>query len=783
MTTKKRFILTALFLFSFLTIGVSSANIADPTPFNLTQPNGYTFLARYIGDENRAHFETMDRYIILENKEWWVYAKLENGTLVPSEERVGGARTSIKKVKGSELPKVKSKTELKRGKIKKLSTLSPSKPPEITGTQKIVVIAIDFSDKSGTKSISDFNDLLFSGKKGSLNHYYYEVSYGQLNLTGEISDWYRSDHPHYYYGADINEIDDRISELAREAIRKADKDIDFSEYDNNRDGFVDHIIIIYAGDPQSSTGKSTDIWPHFGYIQNGEEVDGVTADTYSMVAESSGMGTYAHEFFHSLGAPDLYDTNYDGTPVGVWCLMASGSYLNNSATPAHICGYLKYDVDGDPKNGYNGWLTPTIIQYKSESKSISIDNLESDTGNRLYRINTADPKQYFLIENRQKIGYDEYLPDSGILIWHIDENMPDMPDYEPINDGLPFNSFYRAWVENPGNQYYKHDAAYSLEDLQTVFNDTSNPDSSLNGNDTRSAEVSINNIGPSREAKRSVDLAEGNGWGAKATSATMTLDVKYIKPKKPNYIIESPHPYPNNYSNTWIIKEPSANKIRIHFNRVDTEDCSAYGDICDILEILDGNDNLIIEYSGNYEDFFSPWVDGDTIKVRLITDPHVIAYGFSVDKKESIKPLSVSITSPLNNTIINQSDIITFNSYVSGGMTPYTYTWNMDNTIIGSSQTFTYSPPVGNHTIFLTVKDANGAIASDLINIIVKSNILGDFNKNGRVDIGDATLVAYMVVGKVPADPSADFNNNGRVDIGDATKIAYYLVGKIDSLI
>ncbi|MFQ6061984.1 MAG: dockerin type I domain-containing protein, partial [Methanosarcinales archaeon] len=60
--------------------------------------------------------------------------------------------------------------------------------------------------------------------------------------------------------------------------------------------------------------------------------------------------------------------------------------------------------------------------------------------------------------------------------------------------------------------------------------------------------------------------------------------------------------------------------------------------------------------------------------------------------------------------------------------------------------------------------------------------VKGDFNGNGRVDIGDVTYVAYMVVGKVPEDPSADFNGNGRVDIGDASKIAYYLVGKISKL-
>ena len=60
--------------------------------------------------------------------------------------------------------------------------------------------------------------------------------------------------------------------------------------------------------------------------------------------------------------------------------------------------------------------------------------------------------------------------------------------------------------------------------------------------------------------------------------------------------------------------------------------------------------------------------------------------------------------------------------------------------------------------------------------------IKGDFNGNGRVDIGDVAKVAFMVAGKVPEDLNADFNENGRVDIGDAAKIAFYLAGKVSEL-
>jgi len=58
----------------------------------------------------------------------------------------------------------------------------------------------------------------------------------------------------------------------------------------------------------------------------------------------------------------------------------------------------------------------------------------------------------------------------------------------------------------------------------------------------------------------------------------------------------------------------------------------------------------------------------------------------------------------------------------------------------------------------------------------------GDLNGNNKIDIGDAAMVAYMVVGKIPQNPAADFNNNGYVDIGDASKIAYFLVGKVNDL-
>ena len=80
----------------------------------------------------------------------------------------------------------------------------------------------------------------------------------------------------------------------------------------------------------------------------------------------------------------------------------------------------------------------------------------------------------------------------------------------------------------------------------------------------------------------------------------------------------------------------------------------------------------------------------------------------------------------------------------------------------------------------VAVRNADGktALFPGAFTIRVK----GDLNNNDLVDIGDAALVAYMVVGNVPEDLLADFNGDGVVDIGDAAKVAYVVVGRISEL-
>jgi len=96
-----------------------------------------------------------------------------------------------------------------------------------------------------------------------------------------------------------------------------------------------------------------------------------------------------------------------------------------------------------------------------------------------------------------------------------------------------------------------------------------------------------------------------------------------------NVLAESPHPYPNNYDQTWTISQAGAGQIRVHFTQLDVESNWDY------VYIYDGDNNLITTYTGSYRDLWTDNVTGDTIKVRLVSDYSITGYGFTIDRKET----------------------------------------------------------------------------------------------------------------------------------------------------
>ncbi|MFQ6042076.1 MAG: M6 family metalloprotease domain-containing protein [Candidatus Poribacteria bacterium] len=377
------------------------------------------------------------------------------------------------------------------------------------GVEYVLVLKIDFPDQPGRRSGKEIDSYFFAPDEVSLKSYYHEVSYGQMDIQPGPADgpmprgnnWYRAKNDMSYYGHGMYLVE-RYRELVEEACKAADPDINFSQYDRDGDGVVDHVFVVHAGDDEASSGVSDDIWSilvsSIGGVYDGVRIEAAVMAAEEPSFEKPHLGIFFHEFFHDLGAPDLYGANqFIESFDQRWGLMGMfGPYQGkdrNGLSPSHICGYLKWDFDARPENGRCGWIEP--IEIEMNVSDLQIHSFElPPADNKLYKIDIPgkNGKEFFLIENRNKLSgglYDTYLPESGILIWHIDENRP-RGSTDAAN---------RMWLEDASDPNHldteniTKGAAYSADDNQTSFTPGTNPNS--NANDGSVSGISITNIG------------------------------------------------------------------------------------------------------------------------------------------------------------------------------------------------------------------------------------------------------------------------------------------------
>ena len=399
------------------------------------------------------------------------------------------------------------------------------------GIEYVLALKIDFSDMPGRRDGAAFDKYLFATEGVSLKTYYLENSYGQMDIQpgpmgGVVprgNAWIRAKKPMTYYGEGVR-ILERYRELVREACEAVDATVDFSRYDRDNDGSVDHVFLIHSGNDQASTNViDYDIQSVLIPAVNAVH-DGVRVNTAAIVAEEPDfehphLGIYFHEFFHDFGAPDVYGV-FRGPHDHKWGLMgAFGPYqgpeefgIGNGLEPSHIMGYLKWDFDGRPQNGRLGWIQPVEIV---QNQKIDVPSFElGPKTDKLFKIDIhssrnpagREAREFFLIENRNQMSgatFDTYLPESGILIWHIDET-------QPYAIGT-FDASHQVWLEDPTDAEhlgtYQQDgiesinvltitdgAAYSLDDGHTAFTPGTVPNS--NANDGTVTGISITNIGP-----------------------------------------------------------------------------------------------------------------------------------------------------------------------------------------------------------------------------------------------------------------------------------------------
>lgn len=409
---------------------------AYPYPIKYTQPNGEVITMQLRGDEFVHWSETTDDYTILQNDEgYYVYATLDsNNDLILTDIIVN--ETSKRNFKEEQF--LKNTPQFLRFSEKQISealkTFGPkdfnsknAKNFPTTGTNDMIMILANFSNTNTTYTQDDFDNYMneegYNSGIGSFRDFYLEVSYGQLTVNTTVTVWVTLPNTHDYYGANNNQF-------AYDAVVAANNqaNVDFSQFDNDNDGNVDGIAIIHQGPGQEETGNTSDIWSHSwnmayaGYTVAQRTFDGVVVGEYTTQPERKQNGSMAtigvmcHEFGHNLGSPDFYDTDYGTggsyTGTGSWDVMAGGSYNGSpsGARPAHHNAFTKWH--------YYGWIDAIEL---TEPQIVTLENAAENQV--AYYYTTPTNNEYWLMENRQQLGFDANMPGHGLIIYHVSENI------------------------------------------------------------------------------------------------------------------------------------------------------------------------------------------------------------------------------------------------------------------------------------------------------------------------------------------------------------------------
>lgn len=431
--------LSALFVAFALLFAYQNAEAvqANPDPVEYKLPDGNFLTVILKGDEKVRWATTVDGYTILRNKEGFFEYAIQSkegnlslsGIRASNVEKRSEKENQLLKSVAKGLRYSQTQTQMMKS-IWDIKQQETQKSFPTTGERKLICILMGFKDLAFTKTKEDFNALFnqvgynANGATGSVRDYYLENSWGQFDLTVTIAGPYTaSNNMAYYGGNDSNDNDSNPRELAREAVLLADADVDYNDFDNDNDGRVDGIYIIFAGYGEEAGASNDAIWSH-AWAFSETYVDGVKASRYSCSPELRGntgsnltsIGVICHEFGHVLGAPDYYDTDYEASGgefpgTGKWDMMAGGSWNNEGITPAHHNGFTKTYI-------YN-WAPVTTLE---SGNTITLTNAIVEKNN-FYRINTTTPGEFFLIENRNQLGFDSKIPGSGMVVYHVHKDV------------------------------------------------------------------------------------------------------------------------------------------------------------------------------------------------------------------------------------------------------------------------------------------------------------------------------------------------------------------------
>lgn len=405
---------------------IANAVVADPKPKTITQPDGSTLTITVHGDEFLNWITVGNRLVAKGADGYYYYATFNaDGSKTISATRATNSATQFTTTAIKPPFQAVQTANMRRAQRRQIEQNS-----EISiGSKRFLVLLIEFSDLKFTvdNPTQAFHDLLnqegysLNGATGSSRDYYYENSNGMFDPTFDVYGPIKVSKGYAHYGSDDYYGYEATDYLLAEACRLYDSQIDFSEYDHDGDGYVDNVFFFYAGHNEAEGAGSDYIWPHAWAIYRENVIlDGVQIFQFACTSEYKGysgqtmasIGTFTHEFGHVLGLPDFYDTDYEANGSGLGLsqlsLMSNGSYNNNSCTPPYLNGIERQIL---------GWMDE-FTEWTSSGEKV----LEPINSNNSYITVTTNPGEFFVYESRPAIGWDMYIGDEGLVIYHVDKS-------------------------------------------------------------------------------------------------------------------------------------------------------------------------------------------------------------------------------------------------------------------------------------------------------------------------------------------------------------------------
>ncbi len=274
-----------------------------------------------------------------------------------------------------------------------------------SGTVKVAVILVDFSDAPATRTPQSVFNLVSPSSETFLN----TISYGNLTMVLEPKlTWYRMSKPSssYVSTAGTFTTGGMHRDYIQEAVNLADAEVDFSQSDQ---------LLILTNPDASSIAN--------GPAMVGNSTFGVTVDSKLFTnAVTSGKDLlywssvnaiwFPHEFGHSMGLPDLYA--YSG---------ANGSrFVGQFSMMGNIAGFAP-DYSAWEK-WLLGWISDSQVRSVNVKGpgSVQLTPLSSKGGLK-FLIIPIDATSAILVEDRRASGYDNKLPKEGPVVYLIDTKL------------------------------------------------------------------------------------------------------------------------------------------------------------------------------------------------------------------------------------------------------------------------------------------------------------------------------------------------------------------------